>query len=171
MAAGVGLTPDRSISAQGGFPAPQSWHLPAILPQTLAFAKLIAVTQQLRIREAAELLRVSPDTVRRLVDSGQIKTSRSSGKQRLIDSAALAEYMAAQPRPTPAPASARNRFEGIVTRVVKDGVMAQVEVQSGPHHIVSLISREAADELKLKPGVVAIATVKATNVVIELPRR
>jgi len=106
-----------------------------------------------------------------MVDSGQIKTSRSSGKQRLIDSAALAEYMAAQPRPAPAPASARNRFEGIVTRVVKDGVMAQVEMQAGPHHIVSLISREAAEELKLRAGVVAIATVKATNVGNELPRK
>ena len=127
---------------------------------------------QLRIREAAELLRVSPDTVRRLVDSGAIKTSRSAGGQRLIDSAALASYMAAQPRPSAAPvASARNRFEGIVTRVVKDGVMAQVEMQAGPHHIVSLISREAAEELKLRAGVVAIATVKATNVGIELPRR
>ena len=129
------------------------------------------MAQHLRISDAAELLRVSPDTVRRLVDSGQIKTSRSASGQRLIDSAALADYMAAQPRPAPAPASARNRFEGIVTRVVKDGVMAQVEIQSGPHHIVSLISREAADELKLKPGVVAIATVKATNVGIELPRK
>jgi len=127
----------------------------------------------LRIREAAELLRVSPDTVRRLVDSGAIKTARSAGGQRLIDSAALATYMADQPRPVapPSPASARNRFEGIVTRVVKDGVMAQVELQAGPHHIVSLISREAADELKLKAGVVAIATVKATNVGIELPRK
>jgi molybdopterin-binding protein len=130
------------------------------------------MARQLRIREAAELLRVSPDTVRRLVDSGAIKTSRSAGGQRLINSAALASYMAAQPRPSAAPvASARNRFEGIVTRVVKDGVMAQVEMQAGPHHIVSLISREAADELKLRAGVVAIATVKATNVVIELPRR
>ncbi len=130
------------------------------------------MAQQLRIREAAELLRVSPDTVRRLVDSGAIKTSRTAGRQRLIDSAALATYMAAQPRPAAAPvASARNRFEGIVTRVVKDGVMAQVEMQAGPHHIVSLISREAADELKLRAGVVAVATVKATNVGIELPRR
>jgi molybdopterin-binding protein len=128
--------------------------------------------QSLRIREAAELLRVSPDTVRRLVDSGAIKTTRSPGGQRLIDSAAFATYMAAQPRPAkPSPASARNRFEGIVTRVIKDGVMAQVELQAGPHHIVSLISREAADELKLKPGVVAIATVKATNVGVELPRK
>ncbi len=128
--------------------------------------------QRLKIREAAELLRVSPDTVRRLVDSGQIKTSRSTGGQRLIDSGALATYMAAQPRPVAAPvASARNRFAGIVTRVVKDGVMAQVEMQAGPHHIVSLISRDAADELKLKPGVLAVASVKATNVVIELPRK
>jgi molybdopterin-binding protein len=131
------------------------------------------MAQQMRISEAAKLLRVSPDTVRRLVDAGQLKTAPSSGRrERLIDSAALATYMAAQPRPAkPSPASARNRFEGIVTRVIKDGVMAQVELQSGPHHIVSLISREAADELKLKAGVVAIATVKATNVGIELPRR
>jgi len=79
--------------------------------------------------------------------------------------------MASQPKAAAAPVgSARNRFEGIVTRVLKDGVMAQVEMQAGPHHIVSLISREAADELKLKPGVVAVASVKATNVVIELPR-
>ena len=130
------------------------------------------MAQQLRISEAAKLLRVSPDTVRRLVDTGQIKTATKIGRERLIDSAALAAYMAARPQPSRAPvASARNRFEGIVTRVVKDGVMAQVEIQSGPHHIVSLISREAADELKLKPGVPAVATVKATNVGVELPRK
>lgn len=120
----------------------------------------------------AELLRVSPDTVRRLVDSGQLKTARSSGGQRLIDSAALARYMASQPRteaPVVARESARNRFPGIVTRVVRDTVMAQVEIQSGPHRIVSLISRESADELGLKPGVVAVASVKSTNVVIEVP--
>lgn len=128
---------------------------------------------RLRIGQAAELLRVSPDTVRRLVDSGQLKTVRSSGGQRLIDSAALARYMASQPR-TEAPAtmreSARNRFTGIVTRVVKDTVMAQVEMQAGPYRIVSLISRESADALGLKPGVMAVASVKSTNVVIELPR-
>ena len=129
------------------------------------------MAQHLRIRDAADLLRVSPDTVRRLVDSGEIKTTRSAGGQRQIDGAALAAYMAAQPRQAvTAAASARNRFAGIVTRVVKDGVMAQVELQAGPHHIVSLISRDAADELKLKPGVLAVASVKATNVVIELPR-
>ena len=128
---------------------------------------------RLRIGQAAELLRVSPDTVRRLVDSGQLKTVRSSGGQRLIDSAALARYMASQPRtevPVVARESARNRFPGIVTRVIRDTVMAQVEIQSGPHRIVSLISRESADELGLKPGVVAVASVKSTNVVIEVPR-
>jgi molybdopterin-binding protein len=129
--------------------------------------------ETVRIGKAAELLRVSPDTVRRLIDTGHIKTGRSAGGQRQIDGAALARYMAGQPRPkTPAAASesARNRFQGIVTRVVKDGVAAQVEIQAGPHRIVSLITRESADELGLKPGVIAVASVKATNVGIELPR-
>jgi molybdopterin-binding protein len=127
---------------------------------------------RLRIGQAAELLRVSPDTVRRLVDSGEVKTVRSSGGQRLIDSAALARYMAAQPRPKATGVnreSARNRFPGIVTKVTKDLVMAQVEMQAGPYRIVSLISRESVEELGLKPGVTAIASVKSTNVVIELP--
>jgi molybdopterin-binding protein len=131
------------------------------------------VQNHLRIGQAAELLRVSPDTVRRLVDSGQIKTARSSGGQRQIDGAALARYMAALPRPDPPSVvseSARNRFRGIVTRVIKDGVAAQVEMQAGPFRIVSLITRESADELGLKAGVMAVASVKATNVVIELPR-
>ncbi len=127
----------------------------------------------MRIGQAAELLRVSPDTVRRLVDSGQIKTARTAGGQRQIDGVALARYMAALPRPDPPAAvseSARNRFTGIVTRVIKDGVAAHVEMQAGPFRIVSLITRESADELGLKPGVMAVASVKATNVVIELPR-
>jgi molybdopterin-binding protein len=131
------------------------------------------VDNSLRIGQTAELLRVSPDTVRRLVDSGQIKTIRSSGGQRRIDRAALARYMARQPRPDMPGAvseSARNRFPGIVTRVVKDGVAAQVEMQAGPYRIVSLITRESADELGLKPGVIAVASVKSTSVVIELPR-
>jgi molybdopterin-binding protein len=130
------------------------------------------VANSLRIGKAAELLGVSPDTVRRLIDSGQIKTARSAGGHRQLDSAALARYMAAQPRPNPpavASESARNRFQGIVTRVVKDGVAAVVEMQAGPHRIVSLMTRDAADELGLKPGVVAVASIKSTNVVIELP--
>jgi molybdopterin-binding protein len=116
---------------------------------------------------------VSPDTVRRLVDSGHIKTGRSAGGQRQIDGAALARYMADLPRQEPPAAvseSARNRFVGIITRVIKDGVAAQVEMQAGPYRIVSLITRESVDELGLKAGVVAVASVKATNVVIELPR-
>ncbi|MEO8743904.1 MAG: helix-turn-helix transcriptional regulator [Candidatus Dormiibacterota bacterium] len=130
------------------------------------------MSEHLRIGQAAELLRVSPDTVRRLVDSGRIKTVRSAGGQRKIDGAALARYMTAKPRPDPptiVSESARNRFRGIVTRVVKDAVAAQVEMQAGPHRIVSLMTREAADELGLKPGVVAVASIKSTNVVIELP--
>ncbi len=131
------------------------------------------MAETFRIGKAAELLRVSPDTVRRLIDSGRIKTARSAGGQRQIDGAALARYMARQPRAKP-PAvvseSARNRFQGIVTRVIKDGVAAQVEIQAGPQRIVSLITRESADELGLKPGVIAVASVKATSVVIELPR-
>jgi molybdopterin-binding protein len=127
----------------------------------------------LRIGQAADLLRVSPDTVRRLVDTGHIKTARSAGGQRQIDGVALARYMASIPRADPPAAvseSARNRFTGIITRVIKDGVAAQVEIQAGPHRIVSLITRESVDELGLKPGLIAVASVKATNVVIELPR-
>ena len=127
----------------------------------------------LRIGEAAELLGVSPDTVRRLVDSGQIKTVRSAGGQRQIDASGLARYMSARRRSSPTPTaieSARNHFPGIVTRVIKDGVAAQVEMQAGPFRIVSLITRESVEELGLKPGVTAVASIKATNVVIELPR-
>lgn len=127
----------------------------------------------LRIGQAAELLGVSPDTVRRLVDTGQLKTVRSSGGQRQIDGIGLARYMAGLPRQQPpsiASESARNRFPGIVTRVIKDGVAAQVEMQAGPFRIVSLITRESVDELGLKPGVMAVASVKSTSVVIELPR-
>ena len=66
--------------------------------------------------------------------------------------------------------SARNRFPGIVTRVEKDGVMALVEIQAGPHRVVALITREAADELRLEPGMEATASVKATSVMVEVPR-
>src|SRR5258708_34011502 len=134
----------------------------------------VSVKTHRRMGEAAELLRVSPDRVRRLVDSGHIKTARSAGGQRQIDGPGLARYMAALPRqdpPAAASESARNRFVGIVTRVIKDGVAAPVEMQAGPHRLVSVITRESAYELRLKPGVGAGASVKATNVGIELPRR
>src|SRR5256885_16880916 len=121
---------------------------------------------RLRIGQAAELLRVSPDTVRRLVDAGELTTVRSAGGQRLIDSAALARYMAAQAKTEPPEMireSARNRFPGIVTRVVRDTVMAQVEMQAGPHPGRPLITREAADAARLQPAGVAVAVLHTAN--------
>ncbi|MCW2547021.1 MAG: modA [Mycobacterium sp.] len=130
-----------------------------------------------RIREAAELLGVSDDTVRRWADAGRIPTLTEGGR-RAIEGSALARFaeeLAASgevQRPEPVVGeSARNRMRGLVTRVVRDTVMAQVDIQAGPFRIVSLMSREAADELGLEPGVLAIAAVKATNVVVEVPDR
>jgi molybdopterin-binding protein len=126
-----------------------------------------------RIGQAAELLGVSVDTVRRWADAGRLGTTRTEGGQRVVDGASLAEFMAGL-RHLPEhdqviAQSARNRFPGIVTRVAKDEIMAQVELQTGPYRVVSLMTREAADELGLAPGVLAVAAVKATNVVVELP--
>jgi len=125
-----------------------------------------------RIGQAAELLGVSVDTVRRWVDGGRIGATRTEGGRRLIDGAALAKFaveLTDEHDPDVVVGrSARNRFRGIVTRVVKDKVTAQVELQAGPHRVVSLMTREAADELGLAPGVLAIAAVKATSVVVEI---
>ncbi len=125
-----------------------------------------------RIGQAAELLGVSVDTVRRWVDQGRIKAARADGGRRTIDGAALAAFALELNEDhhddVVVARSARNRFPGIVTRVVKDKVSAQVEVQAGPHRVVSLMTREAADELGLEPGVLAVATVKATSVGIEI---
>ena len=129
---------------------------------------------EFRIGQAAELLGVSPDTVRRLADSGQLATRRTEGGHRVVDGVALAQLLAEHSGLPEAAAtvgqSARNRFSGIVTRVVKDRVAAQVEMQSGPHRIVSLMTAEAVDELGLEPGMLAIAAVKATQVVVEVPQ-
>jgi molybdopterin-binding protein len=126
-----------------------------------------------RIAEAAELLGVSDDTVRRWIDSGRLAAHRDAGGPAVVHGAALAE-VAAQLHEAPEPgttrhSSARNRLAGIVTRVVRDTVMAQVEIQAGPFRVVSLMSREAADELGLEVGVRAVATVKATQVSIDVP--
>ena len=126
-----------------------------------------------RIGQVADLLGVSVDTVRRWADAGRLGARRTEGGQRVIDGAALARFVtglrhSVEPEAAIAQ-SARNRFPGIVTRVVKDEIVAQVEVQAGPHRVVSLMTREAADELGLAPGMLAVAAVKATNVVVELP--
>jgi molybdopterin-binding protein len=131
-----------------------------------------------RIREAADLLGVSYDTMLRWADSGRIEKTTDDSGRLAVDGAALAEF--ARERATEAVSvtangvpvaaqSVRNRFTGLVTRVVKDTVMAQVEIQAGPHRFVSLLSREAADELALEPGMLAVAAVKATNVAVEIP--
>lgn len=127
-----------------------------------------------RIGEAAAALGVSADTVRRMIDRGELRARRTAGGQRLIAAVDVAVLLAARSRhrekDVGGESSARNRFLGVVTRVVKDRVAAQVEVQAGPYRLVSLLTREAVDELKLAPGARVVAAVKATNVVIELPR-
>lgn len=135
--------------------------------------RIVVHVTYLRISECAELLGVSDDTVRRWVDQGRLPTVRNSSGRLAVEGKALADLAREMaddpPRRAIVGGSARNRFRGIVTRVVKDTVMAQVEMQAGPFRVVSLMSREAADELKLAPGVLAEASVKSTHVVIELP--
>ena len=126
-----------------------------------------------RLGQAAQLLGVSIDTIRRWADGGRLPTRRTPGGQRLVEGGALAELAVALGREAGgihgADESARNHLPGLVTRVVKDTVMAQVDIQAGRHRVVSLMSREAADELGLVPGMLAVAVVKATTVVVQLP--
>ena len=130
-----------------------------------------------RIKEAASLLGVSSDTLRRWADGGRIETTTDVSGRLAVDGVALARF--AQDLAESAghgegrvvvAHSVRNRFSGLVSRVVRDTVMAQVEIQAGPHRFVSLLSREAADELGLEPGMLAVAAVKATNVSVEIPK-
>lgn len=131
-----------------------------------------------RVAEAADLLGVSDDTLRRWIDVGRLGADRDAEGRTAVHGAELARF--AQELAAAAPdgvthvaragaVSARNRLRGIVTAVKKDTVMAQVEMVCGPYRLVSLMSAEAADELGLEPGVLAIASVKSTNVVVELP--
>jgi molybdopterin-binding protein len=131
------------------------------------------VAASYRIAEAAELLGVSDDTVRRWIESRRLPAHREGGGPAQVDGADLAR-VATQLHEPPEPgatrsSSARNRLTGIVTRVIRDTVMAQVEIQAGPFRVVSLMSREAADELGLEVGVRAVATVKATQVSVDVP--
>lgn len=122
-----------------------------------------------RISDAAELLGVSADTVRRLVDGGRLPASRDEHGHRVVQGGDLAAYVRSAADAGATRSSARNRLRGIVTAVARDTVMAQVELQAGPFRVVSLMSREAADQLNLEVGCVAVAIVKSTNVVVELP--
>lgn len=127
-----------------------------------------------RIREAASLLGVSDDTVRRWVDAGDLAASADDAGRKVVDGAELARFAVAQSHPTPpdpsgVARSARNRFVGIVTDVVSDTVMSQVEMLCGGQRVVSLMSTEAVRELRLEPGSLAVAVVKATTVIVETP--
>lgn len=127
----------------------------------------------IRLGQAAEMLGVSVDTLRRWESDGRLATTRSEGGQRLVDLAVVGQLLAerrksASTRPIVAQ-SARNRFAGIVTRIERDRVAAVVEVQAGPHRLVSLMTAEAIDDLGLEVGKEAVCVVKATNVIVEIP--
>ena len=128
---------------------------------------------QIRIKDAAAFLGVSDDTVRRWIDNGTLPSSKDESSRTVVDGLALAHLArknAVLPDdPSEIARSARNRFVGLVTNITMDTVMAQVELQCGPHRVVSLMSSEAVRELGLELGSVAIAVIKATTVIIETP--
>ena len=130
---------------------------------------------QIRIKEAATYLGVSDDTVRRWIDQGTLPSGKDDSGRATVDGLALARLAREQAvlpdDPSGVGRSARNRFVGLVTDIVMDTVMAQVELQCGPHRVVSLMSSEAVRELGLELGSVAIAVVKATTVIVETPTR
>jgi molybdopterin-binding protein len=122
-----------------------------------------------RIGEAAELLGVRVETLRRWERDGKLRTTRTSGKQRRVPAAEVARLIAEkQPKQPIAAASARNRFPGVITDVKVDGLAATVEIQAGPNRVLAFITREAAEEMGLRPGMEAVATVKATSVMVNL---
>lgn len=128
---------------------------------------------QFRISQAAALLGVSDDTVRRWIDGGSLTAHQDDSGRMVVDGAQLAgfarSHAEAPPDPSTIGRSARNRLVGLVTSVITDKVMAQVEMQCGPHRVVSLMSSEAVRELGLEVGALAVAVVKATTVIVETP--
>jgi molybdopterin-binding protein len=129
---------------------------------------------QIRIKDAALFLGVSDDTVRRWIDNGTLDAALDEAGRKVVDGVDLArlaqEHASTPVDPSGMNSSARNRFVGLVTRVTSDVVMSQVELQCGPHRVVSLMSTEAVRDLDLKPGSVAVAVIKSTNVIVEASR-
>ncbi|BBX16940.1 MerR family transcriptional regulator [Mycolicibacterium duvalii] len=133
-----------------------------------------AMVPAIRIKDAAALLGVSDDTVRRWVDSGILPSSKDDSGRKVIAGDVLAAFAREHAAPPPDPlgvgSSARNRLVGLVTRVTADRVMSEVQLQCGPFTVVSLMSTESVRALGLEPGVVAVAVVKATTVIVETPQ-
>lgn len=127
---------------------------------------------QIRIRDAANLLGVSDDTVRRWIDQGLLSAETDASNRLVVNGSELAKYVKSRPHSVPPSfgeeTSARNRMVGLVTNVISDPVMSQVEMQCGPFRVVSLMSTEAVKELGLQAGVIAVAVIKATNVIVDV---
>jgi molybdopterin-binding protein len=127
------------------------------------------MAESYRIGEAAEMLGVRVETLRRWERDGKLATTRTSGGQRTVPASEVARLLAERrERPRVTSASVRNRFPGVVTEIKRDELAATVEILAGPHRILAFITREAVDEMGLEPGMRAVATVKATNVMVEV---
>lgn len=126
---------------------------------------------RLRIGQAATLLGVSVDTLRRWEEEGGVRLERSEGGQRLVPLSEVRRLLSERsaPRPTITASSARNQLDAVVTRVERDRASALVEMQAGPFRLAALVTADSADELELTPGKRVLAVVKATNVVVGLP--
>jgi molybdopterin-binding protein len=122
-----------------------------------------------RIGEAAAMLSVRVETLRRWEREGKLTTTRTAGGQRLVPASEVARLLSnRRERPRVTSASVRNRFPGVVTEVKRDRLAATVEILAGPHRVLAFVTREAVDEMGLEPGMRAVATVKATNVMVEV---
>ena len=128
------------------------------------------MADEYRIGEAAKTLGVRVETLRRWEREGKLKTQHTAGGQRTIAAAEVARLLAErQGRQPIAAGSARNRFPGVITEIKVDKLSATVEIQAGPHRVLAFITREAVDQLGLEVGMEAVATVKATSVMVDLP--